>query len=534
MEKTKNVIGYCRVSTKEQELGNSLDWQEEYIRRYCKAKKYNLIAIYREDKSGRTFEKRTVFKELMKYCKEHRNEVDSVLVYRWDRYSRSLKKALINMEFFEKYGIEVNSIEQHIDFRAPDHITILSIYFSQAESEDNKISRRTKECIHKAKENGKCTNKAPRGYINKQIDDEHRYVDIDTEQVDYIRYAFQEVAKGVKAPTSICRDLNKMGFKIHKNSFFKMLRNVFYKGYILVPAYHDGRIQIDEHIVKGVHQPIIDEETFDIVQSVIGGKGRVSPKTTKVLNPEVYLRKYLVCPKCGASLTGSGSTGNGGKYYYYHCSKDGKHFRCNASVAHKLFRRYLQTLKPNKAVLALYEEVLKDIQADKYKESDIEISKLHKELERCELRRENIGIKYMDGEIDKVTYDKFNMQIDKEAKKFQDRIELLETAKRHNLEPKINYSMLLINNLETFIDEAPTETKCKLIGSMFIDKIEFDGKKYRTKSYNKVLDLIYQQTSELRKQNEKDSSDFSEESLQVPPQGLEPWSPTLRVSCSTN
>ena len=55
-------------------------------------------------------------------------------------------------------------------------------------------------------------------------------------------------------------------------------------------------------------------------------------------------------------------------------------------------RRYLQTLKPNKAVLALYEEVLKDIQADKYKESDIEISKLHKELERCELRRENIGI----------------------------------------------------------------------------------------------------------------------------------------------
>ena len=33
---------------------------------------------------------------------------------------------------------------------------------------------------------------------------------------------------------------------------------------------------------------------------------------------------------------------------------------------------------------------------------------------------------------------------------------------------------------------------------MFPEKIEFDGKKYRTKSYNKVLDLIYQQTNELR------------------------------------
>lgn len=33
---------------------------------------------------------------------------------------------------------------------------------------------------------------------------------------------------------------------------------------------------------------------------------------------------------------------------------------------------------------------------------------------------------------------------------------------------------------------------------MFPEKIEFDGEKYRTNSYNKVLDLIYQQTNELR------------------------------------
>ena len=33
---------------------------------------------------------------------------------------------------------------------------------------------------------------------------------------------------------------------------------------------------------------------------------------------------------------------------------------------------------------------------------------------------------------------------------------------------------------------------------MFPEKIEFDGKTYRTNSYNKVLDLIYQQTNELR------------------------------------
>ena len=69
---------------------------------------------------------------------------------------------------------------------------------------------------------------------------------------------------------------------------------------------------------------------------------------------------------------------------------------------------------------------------------------------------------------------------------------------------------------------------------MFPEKFEFDGETYRTNSYNKVLDVIYLQTNELRGQKKRDSSDFSEKSLQVPPQGLEPWTPTLRVSCSTN
>ena len=46
--------------------------------------------------------------------------------------------------------------------------------------------------------------------------------------------------------------------------------------------------------------------------------------------------------------------------------------------------------------------------------------------------------------------------------------------------------------------EASVEVKIKLIGSMFPEKIEFDGKEYRTKNYNKVLDLIFQETKQLR------------------------------------
>ncbi len=50
---------------------------------------------------------------------------------------------------------------------------------------------------------------------------------------------------------------------------------------------------------------------------------------------------------------------------------------------------------------------------------------------------------------------------------------------------------------------------------MFPEKIEFDGKKYRTKNYNKVLDFIYQQTDELYESKTKSGDSFSTFSASV-------------------
>ena len=57
---------------------------------------------------------------------------------------------------------------------------------------------------------------------------------------------------------------------------------------------------------------------------------------------------------------------------------------------------------------------------------------------------------------------------------------------------------------------------------MFPEKIEFDGIKYRTKSYNKVLDLIYQQTNELRGDKKEKGERFSSFSNSVLRAGVEP------------
>ena len=52
--------------------------------------------------------------------------------------------------------------------------------------------------------------------------------------------------------------------------------------------------------------------------------------------------------------------------------------------------------------------------------------------------------------------------------------------------------------------------------------IEFDGETYRTKSYNKVLDLIFQQTNELRGEKKENGERFPSFSASVPRPGVEP------------
>ena len=64
--------------------------------------------------------------------------------------------------------------------------------------------------------------------------------------------------------------------------------------------------------------------------------------------------------------------------------------------------------------------------------------------------------------------------------------------------------------------DAPVKTKCKILSSMFPQKIEFDGEKYRTPSYNQVLDLIFHETNKLRGYGENKSAKSEAVSHSVP------------------
>jgi hypothetical protein len=98
----------------------------------------------------------------------------------------------------------------------------------------------------------------------------------------------------------------------------------------------------------------------------------------------------------------------------------------------------------------------------------------------------------------------------------QEKNDVKENLNRSNIEPKLKYSIDLIDRMDYYMKEGRVEVKCKLLSSMFPEKVVFDGNSYRTNSYNKVLDLIYQQTNELRGAKTKNGESFSTFSASVP------------------
>ena len=518
----KNVVIYCRVSSEEQKKGSSLEVQEERLVSECRRRGYNIIDIpHWEDKSGKTFKKRPVISNILKYAKNPKNKVDMIWCLRWNRFSRRLSQATDVVEdLLYNYDVEVNAIEEHIDFNSASWPQLLGVYIGQAQSDNISRSKGTRDGIHGTLEKGKWPNKAPRGYKNKHVTDKNgfvidKYVDIDPEIGPIVRKVFIEIAKGVESPCYIRR---KLCPSIPESTFLEMIRNPFYKGKVFVPEYK-GK---PEHFVNGVHSALIEEENFDKVQDILDGKRKKTPKLTKAVNPDLYLRKFLVCPVCGHALTGSESKGNGGKYAYYHCCHDGKHLRKPASEVNEGFVRYVSCLTPNDEVLALYQKILFDIRDEDKLGKRKEADKLQEQLNAITRRIQRAKDMYIDGDLSKAEKEEALERYQKESDALKQQIELLTNPNRANIEPKLKYSISLLDNMKGFFRDAPVAVKIKLLSSIFPEKIEFDGKNYRTTGYNKVLDLIYQQTKELREPKKVSGESLATFPASVPRAGIEP------------
>ncbi|HYT44377.1 MAG TPA: recombinase family protein [Methylomirabilota bacterium] len=106
--KQKKVALYTRVSTEDQKT----DLQLMDLKEYVQKRGYETYSIYEDIVSGATISRNQL--DLLFQDAKHR-KFDIVLVWKFDRFARSLKMLVDSLALFQELGIDFISYKENID-----------------------------------------------------------------------------------------------------------------------------------------------------------------------------------------------------------------------------------------------------------------------------------------------------------------------------------------------------------------------------------------------------------------------------------
>ena len=506
-----NVVLYIRVSTEEQaENGFSLSAQEDALRRYCTKNGYHVLKLFRDDYSAWKGFERPGYMEFRKYLHENKKAVHKLVFTQWSRFSRNMVESMREIGELKNLGVEVLAIDQENDTSIPENILLHAINLALPQIENERLSLRTKAGNRQALKEGRYINRAPFGYKYNRIT---KLLEVEEKNAELIRFAFSQLSSYSYSISEVHRQLKDKGLTLAKQSFINMLMNVIYIGKIVVPAWKDE----PKSIVEGLHKPILEESLFYEVQAILNGKKKPYKGLTK--SDSLPLMGFLICPKCNRQMTGSASKGNGGLYHYYHCQRVyGCNNAFNASKANLIFQQYLESLVPDKAVIALYYSILEDLFKSNNSDREKETIELERELVKIDERIKFAIGKNLDGIWDDETFKLAKKDLDEKRNDLNSRLNTLKKLP-DQFSLYLSYSTALIADLGKYYGEANVNVKKKIVGSIFPENLYFDGQNYRTTKVNQFLSLVCKPSKALNKNSHAKSARLS--SL-APPSGLEP------------
>ncbi len=142
------VALYCRCSTDDQTVNLQLD----ELKAYCARRRWDIVETFVDQGVSGSKESRPALDKLMKAAK--RRAFDAVLVYRYDRFARSLKQLVNTLCEFDALGIQFVSLHEGVDTSTPNGRLIFGIFASIAEFERELIRRRVRSGMQAAKARG--------------------------------------------------------------------------------------------------------------------------------------------------------------------------------------------------------------------------------------------------------------------------------------------------------------------------------------------------------------------------------------------
>ncbi|MCL4199315.1 MAG: recombinase family protein [Phycisphaerales bacterium] len=318
---------YTRKSSEEgldQEF-NSLDAQREAGEAYVKSQAAEGWTCLpdRYDDGGYTGGnmERPALQRLMKDIEAGR--VDTVVVYKVDRLSRSLLDFARMMQVFESQSVAFVSVTQSFNTSDSMGRLMLNVLLSFAQFEREIISERTRDKMAAARRKGKWVGGRP--ILGYDVDPNGFRLIVNETESKRVRAIFELYLKHESLIPTV-RALNERGWltkqwtsrkgkalggrPFEKGSLYALLTNVAYI----------GKIRFKDELYEGEHQGIIDADMWQKAQHLLTRNGRTGGSIVRNKYGAI-LKGLLHCTACRRTMGHTYSSKKGRvAYRYYVCN----------------------------------------------------------------------------------------------------------------------------------------------------------------------------------------------------------------------
>ena len=465
---------YVRVSTQEQaKEGYSIGEQTDRLKKFAEAHDWIVVRVYTDAGHSGADTDRPALQDMLQDIRN--GKLDKVLVYKLDRLSRSQKDTLSLIEDeFLPHGTDFESMSEKLDTSTPQGRLFLGILAAFAQLEREVIRERMSMGMEARIKEGKWKGgaHAPFGYDYEKALDK---LVINEQEATIVKHIFEAFTEGTNM-YQIRNEMVDKGLRL-KNGGCD-IRTI---KYILMNKTYCGYLKSKDQWFKGLHDPIIDEPTFDKAQEILEEKRRKFEESGIIIKSTAIasnLGGLIYCSHCGAKYcrTQSGLKKYGYVQYYkcYSRNKKAKHMIKNANCKNKIYRievldeiifNEIRKLKidPN------YIKVLRK-EADKITDKQ-QIQTIEKEITSINNQLSRFIDLYSLGNYDIEQLDAKTKPLNERKLKLQKELQKLQEASKHKTDQEV---LQIVESFDEVIEKGSLEDRRSLIQSL-IDRIDIDN-----------------------------------------------------------
>ncbi|MEM7461496.1 MAG: recombinase family protein [Pseudomonadota bacterium] len=314
------VAIYTRKSSEEglEQEFNSLDAQREACEAFIASQKelgWKPLSHRYDDGglSGGSMERPALLR-LLENVKA--KQVDVVVVYKIDRLTRSLIDFSRIVEIFDTNSVSFVSVTQQFNTSTSMGRLTLNMLLSFAQFEREVTAERIRDKIAASKKKGMWMG----GLVPIGYDNDDRKLVINDAEAETVRWLFQTYlqlgsvrklkqaadARGIVSKPRKANRSNLTGsVPLSRGHLYRILANPIYK----------GCIRHGNDLYSGLHEAIIEKETFDRVQMMLAIKASNRRTRTNITQP--HLLTGLLFDETGDRLSPTHANKKGRRYRYY-------------------------------------------------------------------------------------------------------------------------------------------------------------------------------------------------------------------------